>query len=129
MKCAACGQPMIVLEIEEVEIDHCQHCEGTWLDAGELELLLEGATNRDTLLERLKNRSAGRERKLRCPICRRRLEKVTYGTEATVVLDVCPGGDGIWFDRGELYDVIRRGDFPTDNRVYEFVTEIFGRSG
>ena len=32
---------MITLELEDVEIDHCLDCGGIWLDAGELELLLD----------------------------------------------------------------------------------------
>ena len=41
MDCPVCRSAMIVLEIEEVEIDYCTDCAGIWLDAGELEVLLE----------------------------------------------------------------------------------------
>ncbi len=40
MNCPVCKEPMIVLELDEVEIDHCISCGGIWLDAGELELLI-----------------------------------------------------------------------------------------
>ncbi len=32
---------MVAFELEGVEIDRCLACEGTWLDAGELELIVE----------------------------------------------------------------------------------------
>ena len=35
--CPVCKEPMLVLELDTVEIDHCARCGGTWLDAGELE--------------------------------------------------------------------------------------------
>ena len=41
MDCPVCKDAMIVMELNEVEIDHCLSCSGIWLDAGELELLLE----------------------------------------------------------------------------------------
>ena len=39
--CPACKKPMVSFEFEGVEIDRCLECGGTWLDAGELELLTE----------------------------------------------------------------------------------------
>ena len=41
MECMVCQEPMIVLELDDIEIDYCVICAGIWLDAGELELLLE----------------------------------------------------------------------------------------
>ena len=34
--CPACKKPMIALELEGIEIDHCLDCGGTWLDSGEI---------------------------------------------------------------------------------------------
>ncbi len=44
---------MIVLEI-----DHCTACGGVWLDAGELELLLDGAANKNALMASLSTGAA-----------------------------------------------------------------------
>lgn len=41
MNCPACKIAMITLELAEVEIDHCVNCGGIWLDAGELEILMD----------------------------------------------------------------------------------------
>ena len=50
MKCPVCKEPMIVLELDEVEIDYCTSCGGIWLDAGELDLLIEDEKDRELLL-------------------------------------------------------------------------------
>lgn len=41
--CPACHEPLVVFELEGVEVDHCPACLGTWLDAGEVELIAERA--------------------------------------------------------------------------------------
>ena len=43
MDCPVCKNAMITLELSDVEVDHCVNCGGIWLDAGELELLLQQA--------------------------------------------------------------------------------------
>ncbi len=40
MRCPKCGMELQTLHRGEVEIDTCFHCQGVWLDAGELEQIL-----------------------------------------------------------------------------------------
>jgi Zn-finger nucleic acid-binding protein len=117
---------MIVLEAEKVEIDHCTACGGVWLDGGELELLLEDASNRVELMATLAELTEGRERKIRCPICARRLHKVRYGPERDLILDKCPKGHGLWFDRDELCRALQMGRFTKGKPVYDILNDIFG---
>ena len=42
MKCPKCGQDLEEKSYEDVLIDQCRGCKGVYLDAGELELLLQG---------------------------------------------------------------------------------------
>jgi hypothetical protein len=42
MKCPKCGMDLHKLKKGTVEVDSCFHCQGVWLDAGELEALLAG---------------------------------------------------------------------------------------
>lgn len=37
MHCPKCGQKLIEIDYKGIEVDKCSHCEGVWLDAGELE--------------------------------------------------------------------------------------------
>lgn len=124
MRCPTCKEPLIVLEIENIEIDHCTACGGAWLDAGELSILLDDASNRDALMASLSRMPATKDDK-RCPICSKKLAKVAYGTQGKIMLDICPRNDGLWFDRGELADVMKLGDFPAHRRVYELIKEMF----
>ena len=40
MKCPKCGGELQEKQFEHVMIDQCPSCQGIWLDAGEMELLL-----------------------------------------------------------------------------------------
>jgi Zn-finger nucleic acid-binding protein len=119
---------MIVLEVEGVEIDHCLSCGGVWLDGGELELLLEGASNRDELMASLTPVVAKREKKIRCPMCSKKLGKVAYGPAGEIILDKCPRHHGLWFDRDELARALEMGHFE-GKPVYDVLTAVFGGAG
>ena len=93
---------------------------------GELELLLTDAANKDELMKSLAADVAGKEKKVRCPICAKQLDKVHCGVDKKIRLDKCPKNDGLWFDRGELLEVINMGEFPVDDRVYSLLHQIFG---
>lgn len=41
MKCPKCGMDLQTLKQGTVEVDTCFNCKGVWLDAGELEQILE----------------------------------------------------------------------------------------
>jgi uncharacterized protein len=41
MKCPKCGSDLHTVELHGVSIDNCATCHGTWLDAGELEQMLQ----------------------------------------------------------------------------------------
>ena len=37
MKCPKCGMNLLEIDYKNIKIDKCSHCDGVWLDAGELE--------------------------------------------------------------------------------------------
>ncbi len=127
MDCPLCREAMIVLELDEVEIDHCISCGGIWLDAGEVELLLENSAEKDSLLSSFKVDKNTKERPRKCPICLRRMEKVLCGTDKKILIDKCRRNDGIWFDTGELEEIIKMGSFGKDNRVLNLLKDMFGK--
>ena len=124
MKCPVCKEPMIVLELNEVEIDYCTSCDGIWLDGGELELLIEDEQEREMLLSSFKKDSENREKPYKCPICNKRMEKVYVGENNDVLIDKCSDNDGLWFDKGELKQVIQLAS--KDNKVVELLNDLFG---
>lgn len=125
MNCPACKEPMIVLELEEVEIDHCISCGGIWLDAGELELLLESSGEKDKLLSSFEVDKTTKEKVRRCPICLKRMEKVLCGKSNKIRIDKCRRNDGIWFDVGELEEIIKMASFDKNNRVLNLLKDMF----
>lgn len=125
MKCPRCKKAMVVLELRDVEVDHCLCCGGVWLDAGELELLLEGAEAAGVLLASFRLDESGEEKKIKCPLCARKMDKVFCGLKNKVRIDRCRNGDGIWFDRGELTEVLSMGRFEHDQRVLDLLKDVF----
>ncbi|PJA29774.1 MAG: hypothetical protein CO189_01415 [candidate division Zixibacteria bacterium CG_4_9_14_3_um_filter_46_8] len=128
MKCPACKKPMIVLELNQVEIDHCAFCGGIWLDSGELELLLGNLEKASSMLNSFAVDSTIAEKKVKCPICRSKMVKVLCGPERKIVIDKCASGDGLWFDKGELYDIVNDGHFGENSDTLDFIKEIFKNS-
>ena len=135
MYCPVCKEPMIVVEHEKIELDYCTTCLGVWFDAGELALLLEslnlevGEFNIADIIALPEKRVA--ERKRRCPLCRKRMKKASIGHAPEVVVDVCPIAEGLWFDGGEVGQVIRQlldkpsAEIGAPQRVVTFLGEVF----
>lgn len=96
-----------MVERESIEVDWCPDCHGIWFDAGELELLAgkagrelpPGALGREPA-------QAPREKRRRCPRCRRKMRKAETGAEPPVLIDRCDA-HGVWLDAGELGALMR----------------------
>ena len=135
MKCPACNSLMIVVEHENIELDYCVNCSGVWFDTEELEFLLEAMQLEGTRLswDNILTASEARsvEKKRHCPICDRKMKKATIGHEPGVLIDACSGGDGLWFDSGEMGQLITHlSDKPSEKsdsqeRVINFLGEVF----
>lgn len=125
MKCPVCDELMIVLELEEIEIDYCTECEGVWLDGGELELLLEEASEKEAVLSSFKVDDSSGEIKIRCPICIKKMEKVSVGKENKILLDKCKNNHGLWFNKGELFEVVKLGSIDEENKILTLLKKIF----
>jgi len=127
MDCPVCKKAaMIVLELDEVEVDYCTECEGIWLDAGELELLLGAAAGAESLLKSFQEAKTD-EKKRKCPICLRKMDKVLVGGEGATqeLIDRCGHNHGLWFDRGELQNVLKMGDFDDAGRIKTLLGDLF----
>jgi uncharacterized protein len=115
MKCPVDKSVMMVVEHHRIEIDYCIKCSGVWLDSGELDLLVsvlkaEGANVSPADVS--PEKAEVTQSKRRCPICGRKMDKVWLGKGPRVLIDSCPAGDGLWFDRGELQKIIHGMETP-----------------
>lgn len=128
MDCPTCRNPMVTLELTDVEVDYCTNCGGIWLDAGELELLLGDPVQARGLLDSFERSSSSTERPRKCPICGKSMEKVAVGrSDPPLLIDNCRRGHGLWFDRGELQDILARARLDEGNRIRQLLADIFGR--
>lgn len=107
MLCPICKVDLIVVEYKRIELDHCLKCRGVWFDSGELELLLRGVLS-ETGAKLDYREAKALEARRRCPVCGRKMDKVVVGQDPEVLVDVCPAGDGLWFDGGELAQLVRQ---------------------
>lgn len=148
--CPRCDVGLFVLHFKSVEVDYCERCHGVWLDAGEVEQLMEvtGAHPSDPLLRFhshvVQNPRTGKQL---CPHCDQRLHEIeidetareksrnqgesTIGSgtmERTLRLDRCPRGHGLWFDADELQELLAL--YSPDSgasRTIGYLNELFGK--
>lgn len=109
----------MTFELDGIESDHCVACGGTWLDAGELEEIAERAGGSTaTMRAALKSAGESKHGKRTCVRCRATMRGVTLGA---VEIDRCPYGHGIWFDKGEMVEVVK----TNGGEVAGFLKEMF----
>lgn len=134
MICPACKQPMIVVEYKKIELDYCNNCQGVWFDSGELDLMLGSIDMKETktvLNDLLKSPPPSTlEKKHKCPICRRTMNKVNIAGTAHVIIDTCGRQDGVWFDGGEVDHLVKfisskEPDKSDSTPVFNFIKEVF----
>jgi Zn-finger nucleic acid-binding protein len=126
MLCPVCNEPMIVLELNKVEIDYCSNCEGIWLDSGEIEILLE--SEKEKLKNFFKEDPDHSEKPYKCPICSKRMVKVHVGDTKDILIDKCLNEHGLWFDKGELKAALEFGSKGAENKVINLLKEMFESS-
>ncbi len=139
MICPVCKYAMVVVEYHSVELDYCTSCKGVWFDSGELELLLKSHSLEEpkTFFDGILNsqEAAASEKKRKCPFCGRRMKKTALGGQPEILIDMCRDKHGLWFDGGEVAQLIRRlaGKHPpkrdSKEQVISFLEEVFGASG
>ena len=118
---------MITLELSDVEIDHCLDCNGIWLDAGELELLLGNLQKAEKLLNSFRPDTRCTEKPRKCPICLKKMQKIIVGTAApTLLIDKCTKDHGLWFDKGELHDIFNKAQLDEENKIRKLLADMFG---
>jgi uncharacterized protein len=135
--CPVCRKPMIVVEHRQVELDYCTICQGVWFDLGELELFLASAGQGNASLI-FNNLIASPElekshRQLKCPACNQGMKEAPIG-QPPIRLDVCRRGDGLWFDGGELTQLLKQlsiSPAPKDSseeKIVDFLGDVFKES-
>jgi len=139
MICPVCKDAMIVVEYHNTELDYCNSCKGVWFDAGELELLLksQGLEEPKTFFDGIitSQEAVSSEKKRNCPICSRKMKKAAIGGQPEILIDVCHDKHGLWFDGGEVAQLIQRlvgervSKRDSKEQVISFLEEVFEAPG
>jgi uncharacterized protein len=134
MLCPACKNEMIVVEYHHTELDYCTVCKGVWFDNVEMDLMLKtlGLEKPDYLLENLLYHPEAdtTEKRRKCPICGKAMKLINVSDKTNVIIDICPVGDGLWFDNGEVVRMVKQlaaehGAGGEEERVFNFLGEVF----
>ena len=135
MLCPVCESAMIVVEYHNVELDFCHSCRGVWFDSGELELMLEshGLGQAKTFLDGILSaqESASPEKKRKCPLCGHKMKKTAIGEQPEILIDMCRDEHGLWFDGGEVTQLMRhladkrQSQHGAGEQVISFMEEVF----
>jgi hypothetical protein len=125
---------MIIVEHERIELDYCTRCMGVWFDSGELELLVEsmGIDSAEFNMQKILSlpESKIKESARRCSLCRKKMKKVAIASNPKVVIDACVLGEGLWFDGGEVIQVLdqiksKGSATGQPGRMIDFLGEVF----
>jgi Zn-finger nucleic acid-binding protein len=135
MICPVCNYDMLVVEYQNIELDYCNSCKGVWFDSGELELLLksQGLEEPKAFFDGILNseEAVSSEKKRNCPICGHKMKKTAIGGQPEILIDICRDKHGLWFDGGEVAQLIGRlaGEHlqkhDSKEQVISFLEEVF----
>lgn len=101
LECPHDGNAMEKHVVDDVVVDRCKSCGGTWFDAKELRRVTH-----DKELEKLATRLPMVKvvSPFRCPRC---AHECIEGHVADVEVDTCTECHGVWLDKGELVEAQR----------------------
>ncbi len=94
-------------------IERCERCLGLFFDPGELEAFLEKVVSnvhavdsqRLNEVQNVRRRDEYPVRYIDCPVCRRLMNRINFGSRSGVIADLCRE-HGMWLDGGELRQIL-----------------------
>ena len=112
MKCPACFNELVELQVGEVLVDAQGGCGGVWFDAFELQRVDDAGDSGEPLLHIQRNEGiiVDFNRKRDCPRCKGiKLHRHFFSARRKVQVDQCPNCGGYWLDAGELAQIHEEG--------------------
>jgi len=114
--CPRCHIPLQTVDLRlenKFLIERCERCLGLFFDPGELEAFLEKAvtnvhaidSQRLNEVQSVKRRHEYPVTYIDCPVCRRLMNRINFGSRSGVIADQCRD-HGIWLDGGELRQIM-----------------------
>ncbi len=114
--CPRCDKPLQTIDLkisQKFLIERCPVCQGLFFDLNELEALLEKSVahayeidyTRLQQIQALKRHQDYKVTYIKCPVCRKLMNRINYGAQSGVIIDKCRD-HGIWLDGGELRQIL-----------------------
>jgi Zn-finger nucleic acid-binding protein len=115
--CPHCDEPLETIDLglhRPFFLDRCTRCLGLFFDPGELREVVRSRTEEaervdHTRLDRLLAEETPADfsevRYVKCPTCRKLMNRRSHGTRAGVIVDECKD-HGVWLDAGELRRIL-----------------------
>jgi len=113
------------LEGLAIKIDACPICSGFWFDRGELNEVLKlnyKVVKTAQYFAAHKHTEAQKEKRIKCPRCRTKMEQIPSLRDHRIIMDGCPKCGGVWLDWGEL-DMLQRGGYI--KRLFNRISKFF----
>jgi Zn-finger nucleic acid-binding protein len=107
--CPRCAARLQAREYAELSVDECDRCGGLFIAPAMMERIVAAHDAATGLRLALPKRAVEREtvvHYIHCPVCGKLMNRQAFGRISGVVVDVCKA-HGLWFDAGELGEVIR----------------------
>lgn len=123
MKCPRCSAAMETVQINEVQIDRCNKCNGLWFDEFELGDLRarKGSDKIDT--RRADKSNQGAQARIACPKCNTPMLNMVDAQQPHIWYETCGSCGGSFLDAGELKDMKH---FNLVDRIRDLLVEVKG---
>jgi len=117
LDCPVCKTSLDDINIgsnEEVVIQHCEKCDGTFMKESILQTLIKQKTIDKKKIDHLMvsfvqnnpRHEIEKNTKYRpCPVCQKTMSRYNYAAVSGIILDKCFHKHGIWLDGGELRQI------------------------
>ncbi|NNE65930.1 MAG: hypothetical protein HKN33_05130 [Pyrinomonadaceae bacterium] len=113
--CPRCKTGLQTLDIDGIQLDECERCEGIWVDIDTFEVICANRENQSAVLKKLEeiltHPKKAKIQYVPCPICGHLMNRNNFAKVSGVIIDTCKG-HGVWFDAEELplvIEFIRKG--------------------
>jgi uncharacterized protein len=110
MDCPHCHKELVIKDYQHTSIATCNDCGGVWIDPSQLERIISQREpflpeQIQSSLQKAHSGFTATVTRLSCPVCSQLMGELNYDYSSGVIVNVCPQGHGIWFDKDELEQV------------------------
>jgi Zn-finger nucleic acid-binding protein len=108
--CPGCREPLVIVQVGDIELLECRSCDGLWIDAADFERICANHEAQAAVLERWRPASTepGRGAAIHyrpCLICGKMMNRMNFGRLSGTIIDLCRG-HGAFLDAGELHAIV-----------------------